>query len=311
MDGTLKTTIHHGPKRGTQAACIADSDIVLTTYYTLAADFTARRSPIHEIAWFRAVLDEGKQTSDLHPSSLREARRLGRISTDTELEAHIIRRRSTTFHKTVCELSANFRWCLTGTPIQNRLEDIGALFAFTKASPFDSMATFRRFITIPFEEGGDYRSLASWRLGRLLDSVCLRRTKDLLDLPDRQDRTCTLELSREEREQYDQTMKRMARAIRMNAEGSDKKSLFGLFQALLQLRLLCNHGTFMGQQAEFTERKRGCSMLGWTTWRDQLLVLQTTYANSGYKSRVSDICGTLFTCFMSGMLGRKRPGRQR
>lgn len=106
------------------------------------------------------------------------------------------------------------------------------------------MPTFRRFITIPFEEGGESRSIASQRLSRLLDSVCLRRTKDLLHLPDRQDTTHYLDFSGAEREQYDHTLKRMSRAIRMNAEGSDKKSLFGMFQAQLQLRLLCNHGTF-------------------------------------------------------------------
>jgi SWI/SNF-related matrix-associated actin-dependent regulator of chromatin subfamily A3 len=42
---------------------IEDSDIVLTTYHTLAADFTAKKSPLHEIGWFRVVLDEGRQTA--------------------------------------------------------------------------------------------------------------------------------------------------------------------------------------------------------------------------------------------------------
>jgi SWI/SNF-related matrix-associated actin-dependent regulator of chromatin subfamily A3 len=106
------------------------------------------------------------------------------------------------------------------------------------------MATFRRFISIPFEEDEDGRAVASQRLGLLLDSVCLRRTKDLLDLPHQQDRTRALEFSKEEREQYEQTKKIMVRAIRQNAGGVDKKSLFGMFQAQLQLRLLCNHGTF-------------------------------------------------------------------
>jgi SWI/SNF-related matrix-associated actin-dependent regulator of chromatin subfamily A3 len=156
----------------------------------------------------------------------------------------MIRRPTTTFYKCVSNLSAKSRWCLTGTPIQNRLEDIGALFTFIRAYPFDEMAVFRRFIVIPFEEGGASRTVASQRLSLLLDSFCLRRTKDLLHLPDQQNRIREVEFSTEERGQYTQTLKNMHRAIRRNAEGFDQKSVFGMFQAQLQLRMLCNHGTF-------------------------------------------------------------------
>ena len=60
LDGTLKIIKYHGQKRETQIPVLADSDIVLTTYHTLAADFGAKKSPNHRIAWFRVVLDEGK-----------------------------------------------------------------------------------------------------------------------------------------------------------------------------------------------------------------------------------------------------------
>ncbi len=162
----------------------------------------------------------------------------------TITEAHTIRRRSTTFYQSVSGLSAKSRWCLTGTPIQNRLEDIGTLFTFIRATPFDSMATFRRFIVIPFEEGGNGRTSACERLRLLMDSLCLRRTKDLIHLPDQQDSIRVVDFTEEEREQYEQTKNIMVRAIRQNAEEVHKKSLFGMFQAQLQLRILCNHGTF-------------------------------------------------------------------
>lgn len=106
------------------------------------------------------------------------------------------------------------------------------------------MATFRRFIAIPFEQGGNDRTLACERLRLLMDSLCLRRTKDLIDLPDQQDRIRVIEFTGEEQEQYEQTKKTMVRAIRQNAEEVHKKSFFGMFQAQLQLRILCNHGTF-------------------------------------------------------------------
>lgn len=136
-------TRYHGQKREDRLTVLADCDIVLSTYHTLAADFSAEKSPIHNIVWFRIVLDE----------------------------AHIIRRRVTSIYKAVSDLNANFRWCLTGSPIQNTLEDIGALFTFIKATPFDSIATFRHFIATPFSEGDERRTIASEKLGLLFDSL--------------------------------------------------------------------------------------------------------------------------------------------
>lgn len=183
-------------------------------------------------------------------------------------QAHVIRRQATTLYKTVSELSTHSRWCLTGTPVQNRLEDIGSLFAFIRAYPFDRMATFKRFIAVPFEQGGMTHTTLSERLRLLLDSLCLRRTKDLLHLPDQRYRTRILELSSEERRQYKQTTDIMSRAIRQNAERSNSNGRFGMFHVHLQLRLICNHGTFQHpfswarKRDKRTEREAAVSAVG-------------------------------------------------
>jgi SWI/SNF-related matrix-associated actin-dependent regulator of chromatin subfamily A3 len=158
--------------------------------------------------------------------------------------AHTIRRQATTFYRAVSELKARSRWCLTGTPIQNRLEDIGALFAFIRANPFHSMAMFRRYVTIPFDESEERRTVATRNLTLLLDSLCLRRSRDLLHLPEPQDRVRIIDFSKEERDQYEQTKKIMNRTLRQRAGESYSKSIFGMFQVQLQLRILCNHGTY-------------------------------------------------------------------
>lgn len=106
---------------------------------------------------------------------------------------------------------------------------------------------FRRFIGTPFDEGGNRRTLASERLGMLLDSLCLRRTRQLIKLPEPQYKIRTVHFSRDEREQYEQTKKTMIRVIQRRAGEEEKKSLFGLFQAQLHQRILCNHGTFQRQ----------------------------------------------------------------
>jgi len=55
---------YHGQRRRTLASAIEEADIVITTYHTLVADFKEigdKSSPLHEVEWFRVVLDEGKQ----------------------------------------------------------------------------------------------------------------------------------------------------------------------------------------------------------------------------------------------------------
>jgi SWI/SNF-related matrix-associated actin-dependent regulator of chromatin subfamily A3 len=165
----------------------------------------------------------------------------------------MIRRQATTFFRAVSDLKARSRWCLTGTPIQNRLEDIGALFAFIRARPFDSMAVFRRFVAIPFDESEERRRLAVHNLTLLLESLCLRRSTILLNLPEKQDRVRMVEFSPKEREQYEKTTDAMNRALRHRVGEEFTKSKFGLFQIQLQLRILCNHGTY---QPEFSWARR-------------------------------------------------------
>lgn len=213
---TLKTLRWHGPSRKVLKDDLMDSDIVITTYNTLTKEYSSKPSILHEIDWYRVVLDE----------------------------AHTIRRQATKFFKACYDLSAISRWCLTGTPIQNKLEDIGTLFAFTRARPFHTLATFRQYIVTPYDEGGERRRVACDRLVLLLDSLCLRRTKERLHLPGRRDRVVEIILTEAERKQYNDTKKMMDRIIRHKAGVYEGHNAFNMFQAMLQLRILCNHGTF-------------------------------------------------------------------
>ncbi|KAK1968726.1 SNF2 family domain-containing protein [Colletotrichum sublineola] len=215
VEGALNRIVYHGPKREKDIDKIKNSNIVVTTYNTLAAEYEKKSSILHRIGWYRVVLDE----------------------------AHVIRRPATTFFHACRALHANSRWCLTGTPIQNKLADIGALFAFIRAKPFDEPAMFRRYIEVPFEQHGDPKKVKE-RLILLLDSLCLRRTKELLELPGLEERVKELEFTPAEREQYDKTKRILMRTIKQKVGEVEKSSKFGLFQANLQMRILCNHGTY-------------------------------------------------------------------
>ncbi|KLO90158.1 related to promoter binding protein RUSH-1alpha [Fusarium fujikuroi] len=214
IDKSIKTGKYYGKDRNSKVNEYLDLDIVFTTYHTIAYSMNKQDSLAFRIKWFRIVLDE----------------------------AHMIRRRETTLYQAASLLSAAYRWCLTATPIQNHLEDLGSLLAFLRISELERKAAFRKHIILPFS---DDTTTALKRVAILLDSICLRRTQELLHLPQVSEKHHYIELQESERRQYDQTLVNMASLIKAKASlGPEKRNGFGIFQAQLQLRLLCNHGTF-------------------------------------------------------------------
>ncbi|UCK59164.1 hypothetical protein AFCA_001987 [Aspergillus flavus] len=221
---------YHGRSRKDLISNIDRYDIVITTYNTLAKEHDAKilgkgQSPLHDFAWYRVVLDE----------------------------AHMIRRRSTTFHRAVVELRAKSRWCLSGTPIQNSLGDLGSLLAFIQLKPFHDPRNFSHWIANPFGVRATKRK-AIERLTHLLEAVCLRRTIERVDLPGQRSEIRLVQFTPEERAKYELTRKDMKRFIHQQAgEYNQQAETFGMFQVFLQLRSFCNHGTY---QPRFSWAKR-------------------------------------------------------
>jgi len=136
----------------------------------------------------------------------------------------------------VSSLRATHRWCLTGTPIQNRVDDLGSLLGFLRAYPFDELTKFRTIISESVEnkDAEGYE-----RLGRLFRAVSLRRVKDMesveLHLPKRHEVTRLVELDPKEKELYNLIKKSSGSA---RATGSGR----GILQVILRLRQISNHG---------------------------------------------------------------------
>ena len=144
-------------------------------------------------------------------------------------------------------VSARSRWCLTGTPIQNTLMDLGALLAFMRIKPLDAHGAFRHWIMGPFEDHKT-KQIAIHRLSLLLEAICIRRTIERVDIPRQQEETRVVHFTPEERHQYQETRKVMQRFIVQQAgEYRGVRSTVGMFQMYLQLRSFCNHGTYQRQ----------------------------------------------------------------
>ncbi|KAI9886665.1 MAG: hypothetical protein M1823_001508 [Watsoniomyces obsoletus] len=221
---TLKVHIYHGGNRCNDINRLGKYDIVITTYNVVASEFNRRGknmkkdgavSPLQQTNWFRIVLDE----------------------------AHMIREQSTRQSKAICALSAQRRWAVTGTPVQNRLEDLGALIKFLRISPFDERGGFAQYFLTPFKNA-DPDTLPKLRV--LVDSITLRRLKDRIDLPARRDRLVRLEFDEDEKALYDMFAKDSTNKMRVVAnekQGSlGGKAYAHVLKAILRLRLICAHG---------------------------------------------------------------------
>ncbi|CAN0458572.1 unnamed protein product, partial [Ectocarpus sp. 12 AP-2014] len=152
-----------------------------------------------------------------------------------------IRNNKTNKHKACLALSSRYRWCLTGTPLINRPEDIGALFSFLHLDPASNPRVFLQAIGRPIRSGSD-AGLA--RLRVLMKSVCLRRTKSVLSgkLPPKVVEIHRVQMDDGHREAYN-TLFNSARAAFKAAlaegEAEVMSQYASVLECLLRLRQVC------------------------------------------------------------------------
>ena len=117
------------------------------------------------------------------------------------------------------------------------MEDFGALVGFLQVYPFQDRREFHSFFVSPIEQG---KELGINRLKALVQSISLRRTKVSvcreLNLGARVERIHSVELNEEERAEY-RIVKRMCPLAR-----GMSGHIRGIFQIILKLRQICNHG---------------------------------------------------------------------
>ena len=154
--------------------------------------------------------------------------------------AHIIREPRKSFAKSVCALQATRRWCVTGTPIQNRLLDLYSLFKFLKCTPFDDLRVYKAHISRDGRRLADAGSLD--KLKALVNCLSLRRPKSIVDLPLRNDTTRLLNFSPSERQHYELVKASATQCIDKATEKAHRKAFLNALHRVNELRLICNYG---------------------------------------------------------------------
>ncbi|KAH0492840.1 hypothetical protein TgHK011_007770 [Trichoderma gracile] len=233
----LKVLVHHGPQRTKDAKDLKQYDVVITTYQILVSEHGKSQGDdqmgCFGLHWWRVILDE----------------------------AHTIKNRNAKATKACYALRSEYRWCLSGTPMQNNLEELQSLVRFLRIRPYDDIKAWKEQIELPMKGGKGHIALR--RLHSFLRCFMKRRTKEILKVDgaltpggvlsgegaaapiggfrhtNRKVVTVATELSPAERKFYqklearaDQSMTRMMK---------EKISYANAFTLLLRLRQACNH----------------------------------------------------------------------
>ena len=208
----LKISIFHGPRREISA----QADVVLTSYALLRIEADRLAS----IDWSTAVLDEAQNIKNPQSQAAQAAYRL----------------------------NASFRIALTGTPVENRLEELWSQLHFLNPGLLGGRSDFEERYARPIAAGDDE---TSERLRDRIRPFVMRRLKREVapELPPRTDVILHCELDPEERAVYD-----AVRATRVEAAVEQLRAGGGVMAALevlLRLRqAACHPALVPGQAAE-------------------------------------------------------------
>ncbi|MEV0251980.1 DEAD/DEAH box helicase [Nocardia sp. NPDC050712] len=207
----LRVLVHHGVGRRAGAeldSAVAEADLVITTYALLARDVEEfRRQP-----WERIVLDEAQHIKNANTRQARAAR----------------------------TLPARHRLALTGTPVENRLEELRSILDFAQPKLLGTAQTFRARFAVPIERERDQNAIS--RLRYLTQPFVLRRVKTdpavISDLPDKLEMTVRANLTVEQAALYQAVVQDMLEKIK-SAKGMARKG--AVLGALTRLKQVCNH----------------------------------------------------------------------
>ncbi|KAF8513714.1 SNF2 family N-terminal domain-containing protein [Hysterangium stoloniferum] len=274
----LRVVQHYGSSRTDDAAALTRAHVVITSYQIVASE--------HSV-WLGDAKDESssktkkkKADSDSDDASSDDSANFGktllakraakaapkkkpvkkkdaifkvkwwRIVLD---EAHTIKNHKTKQAKAACDLSAKYRWVLTGTPIQNGVEDLFSLIKFLGVRPLNDWAHFNEHIVKPVKAGRTSRPMK--RLHVVMKAIMLRRLKDamhegapLVTLPPRTLEIVECDFDDDERAFYDaleaKTSLTMSKFV---AQNQVMKNYTAVLVLLLRLRQACNHPSLVSK----------------------------------------------------------------
>ena len=221
----LPVLVHHGPRRARGDAFHAKADgyaLVLTSYGLLQRDIEFLR----ERPWRGITLDEAQYIKNPETAQARAAH----------------------------TLKADYRFALTGTPVENHIGDLWSIMEFLNPGFLGTAADFKRDFFIPIQVERDEET--AQRLRRATGPFMLRRLKTdrtiIQDLPEKMEGKVYCALTGEQASLYRAVLLDTEEAL-LDTEGIERRGL--VLAALTKLTQICNHpAQFLGDRSAITGR---------------------------------------------------------
>ncbi|MFW0791978.1 DEAD/DEAH box helicase [Gordonia sp. CPCC 205333] len=209
---TVRTVVHHGSGRTIGddfAKAVAHADVVITTF-ALAARDSELLTRFH---WRRVIVDEAQHVKNV---ATRQAKALRLLPT-------------------------RHRIALTGTPVENRLEDLRAVVDLVNPGLLGSPSVFRARFADPIERERDSGALR--RLNSITRPFILRREKTdptiEVDLPTKTELTVRTNLTVEQAALYRAIIDDLMEALSDAQQRALRRRT--VLAALTRLKQVCNH----------------------------------------------------------------------
>ncbi|MBI2603168.1 MAG: DEAD/DEAH box helicase family protein, partial [Deltaproteobacteria bacterium] len=221
----LKPLKYHGARREMLHRNFSEHGAIITSYGVLLRDIAL----LEHFQWQCVILDE----------------------------AHFVKNNKSATYKAACRLNAKFRLGLSGTPMENRLDELKNIFDFIVPGYLGSDRYFlKKYITPILKQ--DARKEQELQL--LLHPLKLRRTKEqvLSDLPDKVEDTRFAWLSDEQAKLYRDILNTRAKPIIQSLQ--DEKQTVSYLHVLTVLQLLkqvCDHPALILKSADWQKHESG------------------------------------------------------
>jgi SNF2 family DNA or RNA helicase len=224
---SLSVMIHHGSERHTGKGFVSEArrhDLVISTYALAYRDETV----LKKIKWHGVVLDEAQN-----------------IKNPWTKQTQAIR-----------GFCAGYRIALTGTPVENHLNELWSIMEFLNPGYLGSLKDFKKRFMIPIERYADKDT--SGKLRQLIQPFMLRRLKTdksiIQDLPEKLEMKVYYTLTREQATLYQATVNDMMHQIE-RSEGIQRRGL--VLSTLLKLKQICNHPALFLQDGSTVDKRSG------------------------------------------------------
>ena len=212
---SLSVYRHEGKDRLRTTEELQQSQVILTSYSLLRIDFDL----LQEIDYQLIVLDE----------------------------AQAIKNPDSQISQLCCQMNSSIRLAITGTPIENRLEDLWSIFRFLQPDLLGERRQFHSEMQAA-QLNAQYFS----RMKKRIRPFILRRKKEQvsLQLPPKLEQTVFIEMTDSQRQLYERFLQSTRQGLlkKVSLDGASSHRM-EILEAILRLRQICAHPLLVQEEA--------------------------------------------------------------